>query len=111
VEEVDKAVRGFAASIASAYMPSTINVTLSDLNNDLPGLGRLIQHKRRLRKLWQITRDPARKTAVGCVAKTIRRMTRRKTLGPWETKKGNCEVSPQAMWPNAKTTGRSDTYD
>jgi hypothetical protein len=30
-------------------------------------------------------------------------MTRRKALERWETKVGNCEVSPQALWPIAKS--------
>jgi hypothetical protein len=42
-------------------------------------------------------------TAVNWVARTIRRMTRRKVLERWETKLGNCEVTPQAMWPIAKS--------
>jgi hypothetical protein len=51
--EADKAARNFTASIASAYRLSTSKVTLSDMNNDLPGLDRLLKHKQRLRKLWQ----------------------------------------------------------
>jgi hypothetical protein len=61
--EVDKAARDFTASIASAYRLSTSKITLLDLNNDIPGLDRLLKHKQRLRKLLQETRDPACKTA------------------------------------------------
>jgi hypothetical protein len=78
--EADKAAREFAASTASAYRLSTCKITVSDLNSDLPGLDRLLKHKQKLRKLWHETRDPACKTAVNWVTKTIRRMTRRKTL-------------------------------
>jgi hypothetical protein len=63
-EEADKAACDFIASVASAYRLSTRKITLSDLNNDLPGLESLLKYKRRLRKLWQVTRDPACKTAV-----------------------------------------------
>jgi hypothetical protein len=78
--EADKAARDFTASIASAYRLTTSKVTLSDINNDIPGLDRLLKHKLRLRKLWQETRDPACKTTVNWVLKSIRRMTRRKAL-------------------------------
>jgi hypothetical protein len=46
--EADKAAREFSASIASAYRLSTSKITLLDLNNDLPGLDRLLKHKQRL---------------------------------------------------------------
>jgi hypothetical protein len=67
-EEADKADRNFTASVASAYRLSTNKHTLSDLNKELPGL-KSLKHKRKLRKLWQVTRDPACKTAVNWVAK------------------------------------------
>jgi hypothetical protein len=101
--EADKAARDFSASIASAYRLSTSKSTLLDLNNDLPGLDRLLKHKQRLRKLWQETRDPACKTAVNWVSKAIRQMTRKKALERWETKIGNAEVTSQAIWPIAKS--------
>jgi hypothetical protein len=43
--EADKAAREFSASTASAYRLSTSKITLLDLNNDLPGLDRLLRHK------------------------------------------------------------------
>jgi hypothetical protein len=101
--EADKAARDFSASIASAYRLSTSKITLLDLNNDLPGLDRLLRHKQRLRKLWQETRDPACKAAVNWVSKAIRRMTRKKALDRWESKIRNAEVTPQAIWPIAKS--------
>jgi beta-lactamase class D len=76
---------------------STIKVTLSDINNDLLALDRLLKHKKRLRKLWQETTDPACKMAVNWVTKTIRRMIRKKALERWETEIGNTEVTPQAI--------------
>jgi hypothetical protein len=39
--EADKAVHHFTASVASAYRLSTSKVTLSDLDNDLPGIDRM----------------------------------------------------------------------
>jgi hypothetical protein len=69
--EADKAASDFAASVASAYRLSTCKVTLSDINNDLPGLDHLLELKQRLRKLWQDTRDPACKTGVYWVTKSI----------------------------------------
>jgi hypothetical protein len=54
----------------TAYRLATNKVTLSDINNDIPGLDRLLKHKQRLRKLWQETRDPACKTAVKGVTKS-----------------------------------------
>jgi hypothetical protein len=49
--EADKAACYFTASVSSPYRLLTHKVTLSDLNNDLLGLGRLLKHKQRLRKL------------------------------------------------------------
>jgi hypothetical protein len=39
--EADKEARDFTASVASAYRLATSKVTLSDRNNDIPGLDRL----------------------------------------------------------------------
>jgi hypothetical protein len=97
VLEADKAARAFSASIASAYMLSTSKITLRELNNDLPGLDRLLRHKQRLRKLWQETRETACKAAVNWVSNAIRRMTRKKALERWETKISNAKVTPQAI--------------
>jgi hypothetical protein len=106
--EADKAARDFTASIASAYRLATSKVTLSDMNSDLPGLDRLLKHKRKLRKLWHETRDPACKTAVNWVVKTIRQITRKKALERWETRIANCEATPQALWPIAKSLLKRD---
>jgi hypothetical protein len=65
----------------------------ADINNDIPGLDRLLKHKQKLRKLWQETRDPACKTAVNCVSKAIKKMTHKKALERWETKIGNAEIT------------------
>jgi hypothetical protein len=83
-------------------------ITLLDLNNDLPGLDRLLKHKQRLRKLWQETRDPACKTALNWVSKAIRRKTRKKAPERWETKISNAEAKPQAIWPIAKSFLKRD---
>jgi hypothetical protein len=101
--EADKGIRDFPASIASAYRLSRSKIRLPELNKDLPGLKGLLKHKRRLRRLWQVTPDAACKAAVNWVAKTFRRLTRRKALELWETKLCNCEATPQALWPIAKS--------
>jgi hypothetical protein len=44
--EADKAARDFTASVAPTYRLMTSKVTLSDINNDLPGLDRLKKRKR-----------------------------------------------------------------
>jgi hypothetical protein len=67
------------------------------------GLDRLLKHKQRLRKLWQETRDPACKTALNWATKTIKRIIRKRALERWETKIENCEVTPHAIWPIAKS--------
>jgi hypothetical protein len=106
--ETDKAARVFTASIVSAYKLSTSKITLSELNSDLPGLDRLLMYKKRMRKLWQETRDPGYKTAVNWVSKSIRRMTRKKALERWETKLANTEQTPPAVWPIAKSLTNMD---
>jgi hypothetical protein len=109
-EEADEATRDFTASIASAYRLSTSKSTLLDLNKDLPGLVSLLKYNRRLRKLGQVIRDPACKTAdtSNWGAKTIRRMTHRKAIEWWEAKVGNYEVTPQALWPVGKSLMERD---
>jgi hypothetical protein len=102
-KEADKAACVFTASIASMYRLSTSRITLLVLNNNLPGLESLLKHKRRFRKLWQVTRDPTCKRAVNLVAKTVRQMTSWKALERWEAEVGHCEVTPQALWPIAKS--------
>jgi hypothetical protein len=94
-EEADKADRDFTASIASAYRRSTRKIILSDLNKDLP-------------RLEKVKVPVACKAAVHWVAKTIRRMTRRKALERWETRVGNCDVTPQTLWPIAKSLMKRD---
>jgi hypothetical protein len=106
--EADNAARDFAASIASAYRLSTKTTRISDRNRGSSSLERLLKHKQRLRKLWQETRDPACKTAVNWVTKTIRRIARKKARERWETKIEICEVTPQAIWPSAKSLTKTD---
>jgi hypothetical protein len=91
-EEAKIAAINFTASIASAYRLPTCRLTYWELNNELPGLNHLLQHK---------IRDPARKTAVNWITETVLRMTRRKAFERWG--KSNCEVTPDAMWPTAKS--------
>jgi hypothetical protein len=95
--EADKAAREFTASIVSAYRLLTSKGKISEVNTDLPGLDK---KKQRLRKLWQETRDPARKTAVNWGTNAIRRMARRRALERWETKIANTDDTPQAIWRN-----------
>jgi hypothetical protein len=97
--EADKAARDYTASIASAYRLSTKTTAISDHSRSLERL----REKKGLRKLWQETRDPACKTAVNWVTKTVRRTVRKRALEGWETKTENCEVIPQAIWPIAKS--------
>jgi hypothetical protein len=52
-KEADKAGRTFAATIASAYKLSTKTTTIADHSRSPSGLERLLEHKNRLRKLWQ----------------------------------------------------------
>jgi hypothetical protein len=99
---------GIEASIASAYRLATSKVTLSDINHNIPGLDRLLNHKWRIRKLWQETKNPACKTAVNWVTKSIRRMTRKKALERWETKTNNTEITPEAIWPIVKSLLKRD---
>jgi hypothetical protein len=87
---------------------STSKITLSELNKDIPGLDRLLKYTRRMRKLWQETRDPGCKTEVNWVSKAIRRMTRKKALERWESKLANTEVTPHAIWPIAKSLANGD---
>jgi hypothetical protein len=101
--EADKTARDFTAFIASAYRLSTSKVTLSDINNNIPGLDCLLNHKQWLRKFWQETRHTGCKAAVNRVAKEIRRLTRRKALERWETRISNTEVTPQAIRLIAKS--------
>jgi hypothetical protein len=95
--ETDKAARDFAASTASAHRVSIRKTTIFDRKYEIPVLVHLLNHKRKLRKLRQETRDPASKTAVNWVTHNIRRMVRKRALERWETKLANCEVTPQAI--------------
>jgi hypothetical protein len=81
---------------------------LTELNNDLPGVDRLLNYKKRVRRLWQETRDPGCKKAVNCVSNAIRRIIRKKTLEQWETKLENTELAPQEIWLIAKSLTNRD---
>jgi hypothetical protein len=106
--EAEKAARAFTASTTSAYRLSTSKITLPELNNDLPGLDRLLKYKKKMRKLWQETRDPGCKKAVNLVSKSIRRLTRKKALERCETKLASTELTPPTIWPIAKSLTNSD---
>jgi hypothetical protein len=80
VAEVDKAALNFTAPIVSKCRLYISKVTLSSLNNNIPGSDLLLKHEQRLRKLWQGTRDPACKPAVNWAGKSIRRMTLNRAL-------------------------------
>jgi hypothetical protein len=81
----------------------TRKTTILGLNYGIPGLDRLLKYKRKLRKLWQETRDPACKTAVSWVTQSIRRMFRKGALERWGTKMADYEATPQAILCIAKT--------
>jgi hypothetical protein len=83
-------------------------ITLSDLNNDVPGLDRFLGYKKKMRNLRQETRDPGCKTEVNWVSKAITRMTRKKTLERWETILTNTEVTSQGIRPIAKSLANRD---
>jgi hypothetical protein len=55
------------------------------IHPELPDLDHLLKHKRKLRKLWQDTRDPKLKTEINWVSKIIRRMVRGKAYQGWKT--------------------------
>jgi hypothetical protein len=57
--ETDKAARDFVASIVSAHKISTRISTNLGQKHEIPVLVHLLNHKKKLRKLWQETRDPA----------------------------------------------------
>jgi len=84
--DAEQTARKFTASIASAYRLSTHKLTRSDLNNALSGLDNFLQLKRRLRRLWHEARDPACKTALDWVTKTIHRLIRLNAIERWEKK-------------------------
>jgi hypothetical protein len=81
--EADKAAHDFTDCTASASRLSTSKITLLNMNNELPGLDKLLIYEQKLRKMWQETSNPACKTAVNWVPKQIRRMTE-KALERWE---------------------------
>jgi hypothetical protein len=62
--KADKDTHNFAASIASAYRISTRKTTILDRKYEISSLNRLLEHERKLRKLWQETMDPDCKTAI-----------------------------------------------
>jgi hypothetical protein len=86
----------------------TRNTTILDWKYEMPGLDRLLKHKRKFRKLWQETKNPVCKTAVNWVTRNIRRMIRKRALERWEIKLANCEVTPQAIWLIAKSLTKRD---
>jgi hypothetical protein len=77
--EANKAGRDFAASIASAYRPSTKTITISNRNRG-PSSPRLLKQKQRHRKLWQEPQNPAYKTVVNWFTRSIRRIPRKRPL-------------------------------
>jgi hypothetical protein len=50
--KADEALCDLAASIAPVYKLVTSMITLSELKNNIPGLGQLLNCKKKSRKLW-----------------------------------------------------------
>jgi hypothetical protein len=75
----------------SSYRISTRKTAILDRKYEIPGLYLSLKHKRKLRKLWQGTRDPACKMEVNCVTRNIRRRTRKRIIETWETKLQNAK--------------------
>jgi hypothetical protein len=75
------------------YRLSTRKTTKLDRKYEIPGLYRLLKHKRKLRKLWQVTRDSKCKMAVNWVTQNIRRMVWKRALEDekqsWQTVKSH----------------------
>jgi hypothetical protein len=72
--QADKAAQDFAAFLALAYSLSTRKTTKLDQKYEMSGLYNLLKHKRKVRKLWQETKDPKCKMAVDWVTHNMRRM-------------------------------------
>jgi hypothetical protein len=79
-QEPCKASHDFVASIASAYRLSTIKITISDINNDIPVLDRLLKYKQRLRKLLQEIWNPTCKTAFNRFTKSVSELPEKRHL-------------------------------
>jgi hypothetical protein len=60
-----------------------------------------LKHRQRLKNYSK--RNPVCTIAVNWVIKTVRRITRKRTLQQWKTKAANCKVTPQAIWPIVKS--------
>jgi hypothetical protein len=87
-------------------MLSTRGTTIFDRKYEICGLNRLLKHIRELRKLLQETRDPACKTTANKATRNVRRMVGEIALERWETRLANCEFTPQAIWPIAKSLSK-----
>lgn len=101
--EADKEAHSFAVSVALAYRLSTRRTTVLARKYKLPILDRLLKYKRKLRKLWQDTGDPACKTAVNWNTQNIGKIVQKRALEIWETKLAKCEITPHLVWPIAKS--------
>jgi len=106
--EAEEAVSTFIASVASAYRLPTRKLTLSDPNSAPSDLDHFLHLKRRLRRLWQETRDAACKTTLHWVTNTVHRMIQGNSIERWETKISHSEVSPRAIRPCTKSFMRRD---
>jgi hypothetical protein len=71
----------------------TRKTTILDQKYKIPGLDHLLKNKRKLRKLWQETRDPACKMTVNWITQNIRRTIRKEDLNDgkqrWQTVKSH----------------------
>jgi hypothetical protein len=78
--------------------------SVPELNSDIPDLDKLLKHKKRLRKIWQETRDPMCKKEFNWISKT----TRKRALVRWESKITKSEVTSQGIWPIVKLLTNRD---
>jgi hypothetical protein len=104
--EADKAARYFAASRALTYRVATRKGIILERKYEIFGLDCLLKHKRKLRNLWQETRDAACKTAVNWVIRNIRRRSRTEQLKngkqSWQTVKSHLKQYGLLQSPSQK---------
>jgi hypothetical protein len=104
--EDDKAACDFSASVASAYRLSTRKTKILDQKYEIPGLYQLLEKPQKV-----MTRNQGFSMQKGnkVVTWNIRKMVQKRALERWETKLANCKVTPQAVWPIAKSVTKRGT--
>jgi hypothetical protein len=106
--EADKAARDFAASVALAYRTSTRKTAIAERKYEKPGLDLLVKQKKKAQKIMARNQGASMQNGSKLGLSKYQEDGSKRSTRKMTEKLANCEVTPQAVWPIAKSLTEKD---